>query len=521
MREQDLASELAALNRELEERNQALEAQAAQLKKTELWASMALENGRMAFWQYDYKTRERFWSPLMYEIFEQPPGEGPPPLERMLERIHPADRPRFAAGFAGVLQGRAPEELEFRIVSSGGEMRWLTTRARVVPGADGELESLCGLTWDTTQRRVQEEQSRKNEEIFRALNFACPVGIFRASLEGAVEYVNPRYNQICGLEDGEALGFGFRKRVHPEDLRKAMREFLRSVRQRREVGINFRLLLPDGSVRWVHVRAVPVGKEEQAYLVGTIEDVTFAYLDAEELRDAKNAAEKADRAKSDFLANMSHEIRTPLNGALAALSLLADSPLMADQRELVEIARGSGTALLELLSDILDLTKAELGTLTIERKPFDLGRTIRDAVEVFRCKAAEKHLALRVSIGPAVPGEAVGDSARVRQIVLNFMSNAVKFTERGEIEVSARVVNRDMVRVAVSDTGIGVPEHARDCLFVRFAQADTSSTRRFGGSGLGLAICKQLSELMGGSVGFESEVGRGSIFWVDLPLRPR
>ena len=231
-------------------------------------------------------------------------------------------------------------------------------------------------------------------------------------------------------------------------------------------------------------------------------------------------AERANRAKGQFLANMSHEIRTPLNGVVSMADLLAKSPLGQGDREMVEIIRASGQNLTGLLSDILDVARIEAGEIAIESAPFELGDMLRSVCALFSLKAREKGVEVVLQIAPTVDRAIMGDGARLRQVVTNLVANAIKFTDRGEVRLSAELDDQNRLSLSVRDTGIGFdPETAGD-LFGRFQQADGSITRRFGGSGLGLAIAKDLTQLMGGDIGYGSRLATGSVFWVLLPFVP-
>jgi signal transduction histidine kinase/ActR/RegA family two-component response regulator len=257
-------------------------------------------------------------------------------------------------------------------------------------------------------------------------------------------------------------------------------------------------------------------------MVTVCNDITDLKRDSRALAEARDAAEAANRAKSEFLANMSHEIRTPLNGVIGLTQALARTELTPDQTEMLELIQSSGHTLQTLLSDILDLARVESGRMDIASEPFDLARAVRDAAQLYAAGAAEKGLSFFVDIEPEAATWVRGDVVRVKQVLTNLVSNAVKFTDQGFVSLTAcrgqRADGSPMLRFTVEDTGVGFDAEARDRLFTRFEQADGTITRRFGGTGLGLAICRQLAEMMGGDLDCESEPGGGSAFILTLPL---
>ena len=311
--------------------------------------------------------------------------------------------------------------------------------------------------------------------------------------------------------------------IHPHDRPAAMEAWDRYEAEGAPFRAVFRMMQRNGPHVWVQA-ATEVVRDTEGHperTVGVLRNIDKQKRSEMALGKAKEAAEAANRAKSEFLANMSHEIRTPLNGVMGVASALARTGLDANQREMVGLIETSARTLEALLSDVLDLARVELGRMTLAYEPFDLPRCLTDVAALFQPSAEAKGLDLVVDIGPGVEGVFLGDAARVRQVLSNLVSNAVKFTSRGHVRLGAsalRTPDGIEARLSVKDSGIGFDEETKARLFGRFEQADGSITRRYGGSGLGLAISRQLADLMGGGLDVASAPGAGSAFTFTLPL---
>src|SRR3954465_594730 len=306
--------------------------------------------------------------------------------------------------------------------------------------------------------------------------------------------------------------------VHPEDQQRAGTSLSLALEGKDHWSAEYRFRRADGTYAFILDRAVVVRDEKGAArrVIGAMSDISAYKKIEKELQSAKDAAEAASRAKSEFLANMSHEIRTPMNGIIGMTELALTTELTREQREYLQLSRSSAESLLQVINSILDFSKIEAGQMELEAITFDLRTSIGDTVAAFGARAADKGLELALDIATEVPKQLVGDAGRLRQILVNLIGNAVKFTHQGEIVVRVGVKSSTgetaCLLFEVSDTGIGIPAEKHKIIFESFQQADGSTTREFGGSGLGLAICAQLVRLMGGELWLESAPGQGSRF---------
>jgi PAS domain S-box-containing protein len=382
------------------------------------------------------------------------------------------------------------------------------------------------------ERKRSEEEARKNHEMIRLLLDSTAEGIYGLDVQGVCTFANSSCLRLLGYErESDLLGKNMHELIHhtrPDGTPCSITEC--RIHQAHETGAGAHwddevLLRPDGSSFLAEYWSHPVLRgDTKIGAVVTLVDVTARKLAEQELRSAKDAAEDANRSKSQFLANMSHEIRTPMNGILGMTELTLDTELTQEQRDNLGLVRLSAESLLTVLNDILDFSKIEAGKLEFESIPFELRESLGEAIQTLSFRAHQKGLELVYEVHPDVPESLIGDPSRVRQILVNLMGNAIKFTEHGEIFVSVaeETQHQDGVclRVSVSDTGIGIPLDRQQKIFEAFSQADGSTTRKFGGTGLGLTISTRLVEMMGGRIWVESEPGKGSTFhftcWLGL-----
>lgn len=402
--------------------------------------------------------------------------------------------------YANTLAGRAAE-VERLVVQRTQELRHANTQ----------------LEQEVAERVHAEKVLEDSQALYSSLVENLPVQVLRKDMEGKFTFANRSFCRLLGKKHEEILGktdFDF----YPAELAQKYRGDDARVAQTGELFEDVEEYEKSGEPRYVHVMKSAV-RDADGKIVGTqavFWDVTARKWAETHLARAKEAAEAANRAKSAFLANTSHEIRTPLNAILGMTELVLDTPLAAEQREYLTVVRESGEALLSLVSDVLDFSKIEAGKLELDCAAFDLHESLGDTLKSLAMRAHRKGLELGCCIRRGVPDVVVGDATRLRQIIVNLVGNAIKFTDRGEVVVDVECqsqAERDAVlRFSVSDTGIGIPADQREAIFGAFVQVDSTTTRKFGGTGLGLAISSRLVELMEGRMEVESEVGRGSTF---------
>ena len=438
------------------------------------------------------------------------------------EFVHPDDLADVRKRYEDRISLRVESApFEFRFRHKDGSWRVLESKGRNLL-TDPAVQGLVITSRDVTERKQAEEALRESEEKLRAISASAQDAVVMLDQEGNVCFWNPAAERIFGYKPEEVLGKNFHDLLAPKRFldahQKAFAHF-RNTGQGATVGktVELAAIRKGGQEFPVELSLSAVRIRGAWHAVGLARDITDRKRVEAALQKAKEAAEEASRAKGQFLANMSHEIRTPLNGVIGMTGLLLDTDLTPEQREYAETINTSAEALLALINDILDFSKIEAGRMELEQLDFDLRSTVEDTLDMVALKAQQKGLEVHCLVQPTVPTALRGDPGRLRQILLNLLGNAVKFTEKGEvfIHVSREEETHDRVtlRFSVTDTGIGIPQDRMDRLFQSFSQVDASTTRKYGGTGLGLAISARLAELMGGKVGVESRLGKGSTFW--------
>ena len=474
-----------------------------------------------------------YWSEQIFRIHGLDPANGAPSIADAISAFAPEYRERIGALVAAAIEKGEGWQFEAKLVRADGEVVDVISRAICGKNKGGKVMSVFGVFMDVTQIRTSERSLAETERLYRLMSQNVNDVPIRMDGDGLLCFVAPSSGRLIGRTPEELLGTSLTDILHPEDgvaLAAKVARWLPSI-DGSYAGLEFRLRHADGQWVWIEADACPYVENGAEH--GTIavlrdirlrkaaEERTAAAMETAET--ARRQAETANQAKSDFLATMSHEIRTPLNGIIGFTDLMLDNPALAgDLRRQAEIVSSSGAALLTVINDILDFSKIEAGAIELEEVAFDPRTVIGDALSIVRGMAVSRHLDISASIDPALPGCLLGDRARIQQIVLNLLNNAVKFTPRGSVTLDVRLEKADAaqarLRFCVVDTGIGIPRSKQDRLFKRFSQAESSVSREFGGSGLGLAICKRLVELMGGEIGVFSEEGRGSNFWFTMTL---
>ncbi len=484
----DRTAQLAELNRTLTRDNDRF--------------AIAADAAGLGFWNWDIAAEALQWDQRMSQLYGRSPLAGESPLTAWTSNLHPEDRARFAQESVDALNGARPFDSEFRVIHPNGAIRHLRSVARITRHMDGRAVRIHGVTVDITV------QKRADERFHLALE-AAPTGMLLMDCTGCIVLVNAQIECLFGYTRAELLGQHIDMLV-PERLRENHPEFREeffSAPQVRAIGADRDLygLRKDGSEVPVEIGLNPLHTSEGNFVLSSIVDLS--------------QRREIDRMRSDFVSTVSHELRTPLTSISGSLGLLQSGAMgsLSDKAAaMVRIAYKNSERLARIINDILDIGKLEAGQLTLQLVSIPLSELLRQSLEINSAYAEKYQVRFLMDGGPA-DDQVMADPDRLMQVVTNLLSNAAKFSLPGADVLIRLLPCATALRVEVEDSGPGIPEAFQDHIFEKFAQADTSPTRRFEGTGLGLSIARKLVEAMGGRIGFTTVVGRGTIFYIELP----
>jgi signal transduction histidine kinase/CheY-like chemotaxis protein/HPt (histidine-containing phosphotransfer) domain-containing protein len=489
--------------------------------------SMAVVAGSIGLWNLNLISESLTMSTLLETMLELSHVGGPHAARELFDRVHPEDRAALEESMHEAIVQRSQLDIEFRVLLANGQVRWLQNTGIADYDADGDAIRMTGTARDITDRKRVESEVRLHQERLDLAAQASKIGVWDWTTETEEWFVSGTSAGILGWPPSVSPTLAeWQAQIHPDDrapVEALVSEKLADPRCS-HWAIEHRAMRLDGSVCWLGVNARVMRNAEgvATRMTGTHRDITEAKQRELVLAEARTNADQANSAKSAFLANVSHEIRTPMHGIIGMAHLLAESTLNSEQRDYLNGIEASAQSLLHLVNDMLDVAKIEAGKVRLDVHAFAMGDLLQLVHQQVRAAAAEKKLKLDLVLAPELDLAFDGDMTRLRQVLLNLLGNAIKFTDRGSVTLHVSqdggTEERPMLRFEVTDTGIGIPESARASLFRPFQQVDSSGTRRFQGTGLGLAICKNLVQLMAGTIGVDAHTPHGSTFWVLIPI---
>ena len=484
---------------------------------------MAETMSGVGHWRLDLETSKPTWSRTVYAIHGVTPESFNPELDSAIDFYHPDDRSLVLQNLDEASQGKGGFNFQLRLIRADGLLRHVVSKGVCELDSTGKPIAIIGLFQDITEHVAAREAAEESERRYRMLAEHTTDLILRFGPGGIITYASPAC-RILGITPEQAVGRCTLDFVQP-DQRAFAAETLANLfsgqEPDRSIRREFRIVAPDGKQIWLEGNPTVVrdAKGQPVEVVTTYRDITARRTLETQLEQSARAAEAAAKAKADFLANMSHELRTPLTAMIGFTGLLQQQAELNDaSRHCVARAMTAGRALMGTINDILDFSALESGQVEIRRAPIDVASHLADIIDLLRPGATEKDLELHLDLPEILHDRLLVDPHRLRQVMMNLIGNAVKFTDVGSVVVSASYDDAShALRVSVCDTGPGISPEGQAKLFQRFSQVDGTSTRRHGGSGLGLAICRGLVAAQGGAIGVESSVGNGARFWFTLP----
>ncbi|BCW90277.1 Sensor histidine kinase RcsC [Alphaproteobacteria bacterium SO-S41] len=503
----------------------ALSKEDAVARLSALEARVALSERKAGMGSFRWSALEDMpnWSPGLYRILGYDPGK-PPVKDALFKLAHPDDSEIFKTAFDSVMAAPGPFYLRYRVIREDGAERHLEISGDVETGENGEMIAVVGIVTDISGRVETEEQLRSAMDAFRVLTEEANDLICRLDPGMGILYCSPAITRMLGYDPSEVLGNTFLGIINDEDRPELLRAHRVLLVPGAAKTITTRMHHKDGNVLWVETICRSVGDPVTGRvheIITVSRDVTTRKAAEAEINKARETAESANRTKSRFLATMSHELRTPLNAIIGFSDMLKSElfgPLGSRYQEYSELIHESGTLLLDLINDILDMSKIEAGKFELAMETFDASETVESCLRLMKGKADQSGLMLEVNLAPHAVVEA--DKRAVKQILLNLLSNAIKFTPRGGRITTVTKLQGDHITLTVADTGVGIPADDLPRLGRPFEQAKQDANLAKAGTGLGLALVRSLVQLHGGDLNIESQEGRGTTVTVTLP-KPR
>jgi PAS domain S-box-containing protein len=471
-------------------------------------------------WRFDPIAKLIKWSDEVFRIHGLPVNDAAPSFETIQQFYHEDDRETFTQLVNRAIETGEGYEFQLRIRRSDGGVRHTIAKAECALDHKGRTTSIFGVFQDVTAQHLAAASLAASERHYRLLADNVSDVVLRTDQGGSVTYVSPSCVDMSGYSPEELVGRHCGEFIHPDDAAGVHAAHVALIKdERNTIIVEYRLQHKTGNWTWLesHMKRWNDPGDECGGVISAIRDISGRKKLETELVVARNNAESATLVKARFLANMSHEIRTPMNGVLGFTELLLMADLPSEQRRYVELIADSGRSMMQLLNDILDVSKIGSGKMDIVSEPLNLSDILHCCTDLLTPIAQAKGVSISTVIDPAVPAHLFGDSLRLRQILLNLIGNAAKFTSVGSIAVVA-TADGGFLQLDVADTGIGIAAGQLKAIFDEFSQADDSTARLYGGTGLGLTISSELVRLMGGFISVSSLLGKGTTFTVRLPL---